>query len=1568
MPLSSQQKLTCLQQIVRHEKTVSQAAKELQVARKTIYVWLQRYQQASTRAKKKALESRYSRGLVHPKTAAAGVQTALKRLVVRFPDWGCRRYSQELQKKGWQLGYAGVNSLLNGWGIANPKERQDYSQQWAGPGRLKTTIKYKAIQDSLDGIEAISRIAKHYGVARKTLYDWKRKYEQGINQGHKGEECLRAHYRKGLNHPRAIYPHIQDQLLDLIIQQPDLSTRKLAKMIGTSSWTICKMLQNHQLNSYQQRLIYAQLHAPQAVTMLPTQTISDTIKTPAGSLPVVSAIPPPVPTYASNFKERSLSFFKTFLISLTASTLVSTAFIYWLSIIVSASTASQQVGLLFATIALTIGGFFFAYSLKYYFTLAIVLSFSRRTAEEGGGLSVKAGFTFGPKGQGSIPNTIKGWLLRLFGEGYGDGSNGNNYSNFINSNDNGSEPTVSGLPAEAASWSAKAGGLLPSLDHITLDRQPFISIHLPLYNEKNVVKRLLEACAALDYHTPDGQPAFEVLVCDDSTDETTTIIQNYLQDYPSNHPQGPTIRLLHREDRSGYKGGALGNALKEADPRTEFVAVFDADFVPYPDTLELFVKYFKVNNTNRVLELESDRVLGNENCPLANVDPSEDYTQSTVAVVGGYQWHVLNKSENWITRGVRTEYAGSYVVERPGQEILGLLKQISGSVYLIRADILRKVGWGTSITEDFQLTLKLYEQGYKVVYTPYVQAPAECASTLRRLIRQRMRWAEGHSHNIKKMFTRLMKSPNLTKPEKLEFLYLAPYYLQAAFFLIGTLSWLISETVFRAKLPFWTSLWGWSLVLTNTLSLPLVNAVGLFMEEAEEKDYLGLLSFVLLSYLLVPFQAYASLKGFLEKDEGTWFRTPKTGRVTDVLTRGRFYRWMAGLIPVKKRLSLATSASSSRPQLDLLNPYLALATANSRFEASPQRVYSFKTKLIFRGLVIFGCFASIALTGYLIRRESLGQNSSFVSFLPSSSKLSLQPAKSTFAYGEKANLTLQIDKQQLGQSSKIIKPVSAYEPANEVEVQVLYGHNQVEMSTKINKQDDDSYGIEIAQPKDFKPGRYTVQATYTDQDQKEHTIEQDFRWGVLAVNTQKSLYRPGETIKFGFGVVDDIGETICDAKLELTIDVPSTQDQYLLTTTNGLIKPSGQCGRQSVTNTADYLAEFKALNAEETYRLRLTAQTYNGQRTMDETVVIKKDILFDIERISYPTRVYPQSVYPVAIAVTADQDFKGTVQESLPADFLAIDISNQGELTDGDLQQPASKQIRWPVNWQKGTTYELEYTVLFPQIAPAFYQVGPLELKGNPSTGSTSSLQASSGLSNFSEIRQWQVAADAPTFVQSKSANCNAVTSCPIAFTNNNAAGNLIIVSMTLNSATLTASVADSQTNTYQTAIGPYTMGTARSYIFYAMNIKVGANTVTVSTSGSTNTKNQIFEYTGLATTNALDQTSTNTNTGATAHNTGAAVTTTQANELLFANFINPTASTWTEGADFTKREFSTRTITEERIVSSTGNYQGTASTNTSVNSIGMLATFSEPVVPENWVILALLSPLLYLGIRRFKK
>ncbi|OGD97866.1 hypothetical protein A3E71_04830 [Candidatus Curtissbacteria bacterium RIFCSPHIGHO2_12_FULL_42_33] len=500
-----------------------------------------------------------------------------------------------------------------------------------------------------------------------------------------------------------------------------------------------------------------------------------------------------------------------------------------------------------------------------------------------------------------------------------------------------------------------------------------------------------------------------------------------LEIYTFSKPDGPTVKLLHRASRAGFKGGALQKALENTDGRAEYVCVFDADFVPYPDTIEQFVKTFQVlapiepfdyaqdkpidadltdsaksvdlDNKPGLSELQTgfeekrniaavqgypnDSKPGLEGIYLpAGRQGKPGLSGSNIAAVQGYQWHVLNKSQTWVTRGVRSEYAGSYVIERSSEQIYGGLKQIAGSVYAIRADILRDFGWGTSITEDFELTLRLYEAGYKVVFTPYIQVPAEAVSTVKRLIRQRMRWAEGSSFNIKVMFVRMLfgkweekknkpglellykpgledlreeetsdgNKPGLgelpacssslndlgvedrqagqtgpgggagkvwvpsrlTLAEKLEFLYFSFYYLQAAFFIVGTISWFIAEAVFHAKLPFWTAAFGWSLVLTNLLALPLMNIIGLFLEESDERDYVGILFFLVISYVVVPFQAYAAIKGFLEKEEGPWFRTPKTGIITDVFGRSSFSKFF-GQIFGGRPAGVPIAVNSSTP-------------------------------------------------------------------------------------------------------------------------------------------------------------------------------------------------------------------------------------------------------------------------------------------------------------------------------------------------------------------------------------------------------------------------------------------------------------------------------------------------------------------------------------------------------------------------------------------------------------------------------------------------------------------------------
>ena len=803
----------------------------------------------------------------------------------------CKKYgiSRALYYR-WKKRYKENEKLLNPKSHGRPRKIEIKKE--TAYRKLLLSEKIEMVKDVLERGVSVDSISEKYNISRTTVYKWINRYKKASNI--EKTSSLRRKEKKIDRYWNQTPEKYEKAVLSLVEKHPEYGVRKIVKNLPQIAGSpilshkgVQNVLRRHDLSIYEQREAYAKAKIT-PVRRLVTETL--------GLAESFAGI-------EKNLRGRIVKTSGAFIISAFI-----TVFVFGLGsfYVRSASDVpgASSLGMFLATVALLMGSAFFLYSFKYYSTLALVLSFSQKE-----GLGYVNGNS---KRKGFLP-----WLL-----GYGNG--------------NGKAERTGPV------------GLEPSMEHVSLKRYPFISIQIPLYNEKRVVERITAAVTNFDY-----EGDYEVILCDDSTDETTSIIRNYQKQYLKEGQElaitkneekgwelsevkvrsGVVLKHLHRTSRSGFKGGALNLALTLCDPRTEFVSIFDADFVPYPDTLDLFLKYFKAKN-----------------------DMSEDYSKGNIAAVCGYQWHVLNKSENWITRGIRTEYAGSYVIERSGTEIYNGLKLIHGSVYAIRKDVLEDVGWGTSITEDFELTLKLYEKGYKVVYTPYIQAPAECVSTIKRLIRQRMRWAEGHSFNVKKMFFKIMLNPKISSAEKFEFTYLTPYYLQAFLFLVGSLSWILSETVFPARLPFWTSLWGWSLVLTNLIALPLMNAVGLFLEESEEKDYMGLFSFLALSYILVPFQAYASLKGFLEKEEGGWFRTPKTGRITDVFKRGTFFRFISGILPGRARPAVQGLSDFS------VNPgVLALSTANSRFNSFDIKP---KKKAGWAGKVVISVLLALTTTIY----------------------------------------------------------------------------------------------------------------------------------------------------------------------------------------------------------------------------------------------------------------------------------------------------------------------------------------------------------------------------------------------------------------------------------------------------------------------------------------------------------------------------------------------------------------------------------------------------------------------------
>ena len=153
---------------------------------------------------------------------------------------------------------------------------------------------------------------------------------------------------------------------------------------------------------------------------------------------------------------------------------------------------------------------------------------------------------------------------------------------------------------------SKVDPLLMNLEKVKLTAQPFVSIHVAVYNEKRVIERLIEACCKQNWQN------YEVILADDSTDGTTEIVKQFMKENygelrVSKDDQGteiyradanhnlPSLTLIHRSSRSGFKGAALQKALENTNPYADYIAIFDSDFVPYPDTIEQFIKSFPVS-------------------------------------------------------------------------------------------------------------------------------------------------------------------------------------------------------------------------------------------------------------------------------------------------------------------------------------------------------------------------------------------------------------------------------------------------------------------------------------------------------------------------------------------------------------------------------------------------------------------------------------------------------------------------------------------------------------------------------------------------------------------------------------------------------------------------------------------------------------------------------------------------------------------------------------------------------------------------------------------------------------
>jgi cellulose synthase/poly-beta-1,6-N-acetylglucosamine synthase-like glycosyltransferase len=250
------------------------------------------------------------------------------------------------------------------------------------------------------------------------------------------------------------------------------------------------------------------------------------------------------------------------------------------------------------------------------------------------------------------------------------------------------------------------------------DELPFITTQLPIYNEMNVAERVIDAVAQFDY--PSGK--HEIQVLDDSTDETREIVARKVAEWRA---RGVQIELITRSNREGFKAGALLNGMHRA--RGEFMAIFDADFLPPPDFLLRSVPFFLM-------------------------DP-------TLGLVQG-RWGHLNDRENLLTRLQSIGIDGHFIVEQSARNWNDLFMNFNGTAGIFRKQAILDAGsWEyDTLTEDLDLSYRMQLAGWKCRYLIDLLVPAEIPQNINALKMQQFRWAKGSIQTAIKILPKVLRS------------------------------------------------------------------------------------------------------------------------------------------------------------------------------------------------------------------------------------------------------------------------------------------------------------------------------------------------------------------------------------------------------------------------------------------------------------------------------------------------------------------------------------------------------------------------------------------------------------------------------------------------------------------------------------------------------------------------------------------------------------------------------------------------------------------------------------------
>lgn len=245
---------------------------------------------------------------------------------------------------------------------------------------------------------------------------------------------------------------------------------------------------------------------------------------------------------------------------------------------------------------------------------------------------------------------------------------------------------------------------------------PSVTVQLPIYNERYVVERLIDAVCALDY----PRQRLDIQVLDDSDDDTARLAAACVARQAA---RGVRIQHLRRSERVGYKAGALAYGLERA--AGEFVLIFDADFVPPPDTVRRLLASF--------------------------AEPEVGMVQA--------RWGHLNREASWLTQVQALALDGHFHIEHAARSAAGLFFNFNGTAGMWRVACLRDAGgWQSdTLTEDLDLSYRAQMRGWRFVYRPDVVVPGELPLSVRAFKGQQARWAQGSIQTARKLMPCLLR-------------------------------------------------------------------------------------------------------------------------------------------------------------------------------------------------------------------------------------------------------------------------------------------------------------------------------------------------------------------------------------------------------------------------------------------------------------------------------------------------------------------------------------------------------------------------------------------------------------------------------------------------------------------------------------------------------------------------------------------------------------------------------------------------------------------------------------------